>query len=74
VNGARDTVLQLQVHLGYGVLREDGGIRDVTNSSRLDHVADGEALDRLILGGASRAVAAADGLDVAAALLVAAAT
>ena len=42
-----------------------------TNSSRLDHVADGEALDRLILGGASRAVAAADGLDVAAALLVA---
>jgi hypothetical protein len=30
VNGARDTVLQLQVHLGYGVLREDGGIRDVT--------------------------------------------
>lgn len=30
VDGARDTVLQLQVHLGDGVLREDGGIRDVT--------------------------------------------
>lgn len=30
VNGARDAVLQLQVHLGHGVLREDGGIRDVT--------------------------------------------
>jgi hypothetical protein len=44
-----------------------------TDGSRLDHVADGEALDRLILGGASRAVAAADGLGVAAALLVAAA-
>ena len=44
-----------------------------TNSSRLDHVADGETLDGLILGSASRAVAASDGLDVAAALLVAAA-
>jgi hypothetical protein len=30
VNGARDAVLQLQVHLGDGVLGEDGGIRDVT--------------------------------------------
>lgn len=91
VDGARDAVLQLQVHLGYGVLREDGGIRDVTycnckrlliadrrkekrtNSSRLNHVADGEPLDGLVLGGASRAVAASDGLDVAAALLVSAA-
>lgn len=44
-----------------------------TNGSRLDHVADGESLDRLILGCASRAVAAADGLDVATALLVSAA-
>lgn len=44
-----------------------------TNSSRLNHVADGESLDRLVLGGASRAVAASDGLDVAAALLVSAA-
>ena len=90
VNGARDAVLQLQVHLGYGVLREDGGIRDVTcrrlvsdarfvprvdhgkrtNGSRLDHVADGEALDGLVLGRASRAVAATNGLDMAAAVLV----
>lgn len=44
-----------------------------TDGGRLNHVADGEALDRLVLGSASRAVAAADGLDVAAALLVAAA-
>jgi hypothetical protein len=66
VDGARDTVLQLQVHLGDGVLREDGGIGDVTDSSRLNHVADGESLDSLILGGASRAVAASDGLDVVA--------
>lgn len=42
-----------------------------TNSSRLNHVADGEALDRLVLGGATRAVAATDGLHVATALLVA---
>lgn len=44
-----------------------------TDGSRLDHVADGESLDRLVLGSASRAVGAADGLDVAAALLVTAA-
>lgn len=49
----------------------EGGQR--TNSSRLDHVADGETLDGLVLGGAARAVAAADGLDMAATLLVAAA-
>lgn len=44
-----------------------------TDGGRLDHVADGESLDRLILGSASRAVGAADGLDVAATLLVTAA-
>ncbi len=38
-----------------------------TDRRRLDHVADGEPLDGLILGGASRAVGAPDGLDVAAA-------
>lgn len=43
-----------------------------TDGCRLDHVSDGEALDGLVLGGASRAVAASDRLDVAAALLVAA--
>lgn len=41
-----------------------------TDGGGLDHVADGESLDCLILGRASRAVGAADGLDVAAALLV----
>lgn len=73
VDGARDTVLQLEVHLGNRVLGEDGGVRDITDGGRLDHVANGESLDCLVLGRASRAVAAADGLDVAAALLVAAA-
>ena len=41
-----------------------------TNSGALDHVADGESLDRLVLWGASGAVGATDGLDVAAAFLV----
>ena len=44
-----------------------------TDGGGLDHVADGESLDCLVLGSASRAVGAADGLDVAAALLVTAA-
>jgi hypothetical protein len=58
-----------------GVFRNGGGsgrqderfVKIRTNSRRLDHVADGEPLDGLILGGASRAVGAPDGLDVAAA-------
>lgn len=41
-----------------------------TDSGGLDHVADGESLDGLVLGSASRAVGASDGLDVTAALLV----
>ena len=42
-----------------------------TDGGRLDHVPDGESLDCLVLWCASRAVGAADRLDVAAALLVA---
>jgi len=30
VNGAGDAVLELEIHLGDGVLGEDGGIRDIT--------------------------------------------
>lgn len=30
MNGTRDAVLQLQVHLGDGVLGEDRGIGDIT--------------------------------------------
>lgn len=41
-----------------------------TDGSRLDHVTDGESLDRLVFGCASRAVGATDRLDVATALLV----
>ena len=42
-----------------------------TDGGGLDHVPNGESLDCLVLGGASGAVGAADGLDVTAALLVA---
>ena len=35
VDGARDAVLELQVHLGDGVLGEDGGIGDITCIARL---------------------------------------
>lgn len=30
VNSAGDTVLQLEVHLGDGVVSEDGGVGDIT--------------------------------------------
>ena len=48
------------------------GVADITDGRALDHVTDGETLDGLILRDASRAVRAADEVDVAAAVLVAA--
>jgi len=71
VNSARNTVLELQVHLGYGVVGEDGCIRDITNGGRFDHVPNGESLDCLVLWCTSRAVGASDGLDVSSTFLVA---
>ena len=53
------------------VKRRSENLAERTNSGRLDHVSDGETLDGLILGCASRAVAATDGLGVATTLLVA---
>jgi len=70
VDSTRDTVLKLEVHLGNCVFGEYGSIRDITNSSRLDHVTDGESLYRLILGCASGAVGTSDRLDMTATLLV----
>jgi hypothetical protein len=55
------------------LVRGGGGFGRHTDGSGLDHVADGESLYRLVLGSASRAVGAADGLDMAATLLVTAA-
>ena len=74
VDSAADAVLQLEVHLGHAVLGEDRGIGDITDGGALDHVADGESLDCLVLGCAARAVGAADRLHMATALLVASAT
>jgi hypothetical protein len=39
VDSAGDTVLQLEVHLGDGVLSEDGGLGDITY--KLDNSLDG---------------------------------
>ena len=47
-------------------------LADITDRRRLDHVTDGEALDSLVLGDASRAVRATNEVDVATAVLVAA--
>lgn len=70
MDGAGDTVLQLEVHLGNCVFWEYGCVRDITNRCRLYHVSNGESLYRLVLGSASRAVGASDGLDMATAFLV----
>ena len=56
-----------------GTWREGKKRKGHTDGSRLNHVADGESLDGLVLRRAAAAVGAADGLDVAATLLVAAA-
>ncbi len=71
MDGARDAVVDLNVQLGQNVLLVDRGIRNVTDGGRLDHVADGEALDSLVLGDHTAAVGAANRGDVATALLVA---
>lgn len=70
MDSAGDAVLQLEVHLGDGIVGEDGGVRDITDGSGLNHVADSESLDGLVLGDAASAVGAAHGLGVAAAVLV----
>jgi hypothetical protein len=49
---------------------EDSRVVKRTDSSRLDHVADGESLDGLVLWCASGAVGAADRVYVATSLLV----
>lgn len=51
--------------------RVHAGIADVTHCGALDHVADGEAFDRLVLGDTARAVGAAHKRDVSTTFLVA---
>ena len=52
--------------------RVDGSLADITNGGALHHVPHGESLDRLVLSNTARAVRAADEVNVATALLVAA--
>ncbi len=47
------------------------GLTDISDSSTLNHVSDGEPLDGLIFGNCSRAVRATEEVYVATALLVA---
>lgn len=71
VNGTRDAVLHLQVQLGQVVAGvENTGIRNITDSSRLDHIPDDESLHGLVLGGHTAAVRAPDDTGVSTALLV----
>lgn len=71
VNGAGDAVLQFEIHLGHGVFGENRGVGDVTDCCRLDHVANGESLDCLVLGCTPRAVGASNRLHMASSFLVA---
>jgi len=72
VDSAGYAVLKFQVHLRHGVFGENRRIGNIANGGGLNHVPDGESLNRFILWCASRAVGTADGLDVAATLLVSA--
>lgn len=69
-----EALLSISFHTAESSLRTGvhARIADIPDSSTLDHVTDGEALDRLVLAHATRAVRAAHELDVATALLVAA--
>ena len=72
VSSARDAVLSLDVKLGedIGTGGVDGSRSEITLSSSLNHVADEETLDSLILGDATRAVGAADSGDVTTTLTI----
>jgi len=72
VSSARNAVLSLDVELGedIGTGGVDGSRSEITLSSSLDHVADKETLDSLILGDAAGAVGAADSGDVTTTLTI----
>lgn len=62
--------MQLVVQLWQGVLLVDGGLRQVSHGSSLNHVSDGDSLDGLVLWHTSSTVQTSDWLDVTSALLV----
>jgi len=73
VDRARDAVVHLGVQLGKDVSVMDARLLDVPDGRLLHDVPHLEPLDGLVLGAALGAVGAADVLDMAAAVLVAAA-
>lgn len=70
MNSTRDTVVQLVVQLWQSVFLVDRSLRQVSNSSSLNHVSDGDSLDGLVLWNTSGTVQTSDWLDVTSALLV----
>lgn len=60
---------EIKIHTGVYA-----SLADIPHGSALNHVADGEPLDRLVLADTARAVRAAHELNVATTLLVAAVT
>lgn len=71
VNSARNTVVDLDVQLGESVLLVNRSLGDISDGSRLDHVADGESLDGLVLRDHTGAVRTSDAANVSSSLLVA---
>lgn len=70
VDGTGDTVVQLVVQLGQGILLVHRGLGQVSNGSGLHHVSDGDSLDGLVLRNTSSTVQTSDWLDVTSTLLV----
>ncbi len=70
VDATRDAPVLLDVEFGEGVLLVDRGLGNVPDGGLLNHVADQESLDGLVLGHEARAVDTAHGFNVTAALLV----
>jgi len=64
VHGTAHTVLHLHVQLGNDIHIVDTGLLQITLSCCLNHVADDNALDGLILRRASSTVGTSDGLDM----------
>ena len=72
MDGAADAVGQLSVEFGKLVAAVNAGVGDVPHGGGLHNVPDHELLDGLVLGAGLGAVGAADELNMAAAVLVAA--
>lgn len=70
MDGARDAVVLLDVHLRDSVHVIDGSLLKISLGGGLDHVTNEETLDSLILRDATRAVHATNRLDGSTSLAV----